>query len=534
MKALKRIICTVLVIAILAGLTAGMALAAGTVAYGAGTVSASVLNIRSGPGTNYSVASTVKNGSTVVVLEKTTSAWYKINYNGTVGYVSSQYLTGVSTQKDFSGTGKVNDTGVRWRSTASTSGSVLGVIAKGTEVEIIGIDSGWYHLSYSGKTGYMRSDYITLSKIGSKAAEPAKTQETVKEEAPAAKTEEKKEEAKTETAEGTAAVVNANYVNFRTGPGTSYSVIRMLNSNTEVTVLEESSGWYKLSYNGTTGYMSSRYVTKKAAAANQPSVAETAVKQEKENKEAAEKAAAEQAAKEAAEKAAAEQAAKEAAEKAAKEAAEKAEAEKAAEKPDEERPAMVTGTYVNVRAGAGTDKTVIDCLKRGTRLTVLNEVNGWYKVKFNGTVGYMSADYVSLITEEESKKETVTQSKGEEIAAYAKQYSGYRYVYGGASPSTGFDCSGLVYYVYNHFGYSLPHGATSQYNKLTKYVNKADLQPGDLVFFSSNGFSSITHVGIYLGDGKFVHASGTNVGVIISDLNSSWYSAQYYGAKRVI
>ena len=80
----------------------------------------------------------------------------------------------------------------------------------------------------------------------------------------------------------------------------------------------------------------------------------------------------------------------------------------------------------------------------------------------------------------------------------------------------------------------MPHGATSQYNKLSQYVEKKDLQPGDLVFFSNNGFASITHVGIYLGNNKFIHAAGTSIGVIISDLSSSYYTSVYYGAKRVV
>jgi hypothetical protein len=201
----------------------------------------------------------------------------------------------------------------------------------------------------------------------------------------------------------------------------------------------------------------------------------------------------------------------------------------------------VTGNYVNFRSGPSTNYKVIATLKKGTKVDIVGKTSGWYKISYGGSTGYMSSTYVAVDdgTAAEDPEPVLasvapTNSKGAEIAEYTKQFAGYRYVYGGASPSGGFDCSGLVYYVYGKFGYSLPHGATSQYNKLSQYVEKKDLQPGDLVFFSNNGFASITHVGIYLGNNKFIHAAGTSIGVIISDLSSSYYTSVYYGAKRVV
>src|SRR6266581_2524632 len=99
--------------------------------------------------------------------------------------------------------------------------------------------------------------------------------------------------------------------------------------------------------------------------------------------------------------------------------------------------------------------------------------------------------------------------QGEKIARFAETFIGVRYVYGGSSPRTGFDCSGLVAYVYHHFGVSLPHYTVSQFAQ-GRRVARGALSPGDLVFF--NGLS---HVGIYVGKGRFVHAphSGTRVRV---------------------
>jgi cell wall-associated NlpC family hydrolase len=123
-------------------------------------------------------------------------------------------------------------------------------------------------------------------------------------------------------------------------------------------------------------------------------------------------------------------------------------------------------------------------------------------------------------------------ASGQEIVDYAMQFLGVKYVYGGTSPS-GFDCSGLVYYCYRHFGYSINRTATAQsYNGAT--VSSSDLQPGDLVFFKKRGSSNIGHVGIYVGNGQFIHAPHTGAVVKISSLASGYYKTQYWGARRIV
>lgn len=111
---------------------------------------------------------------------------------------------------------------------------------------------------------------------------------------------------------------------------------------------------------------------------------------------------------------------------------------------------------------------------------------------------------------------------------------GCRYVSGGQGPSK-FDCSGLVYYVYKQLGYNLEPGARNQWSILGDTVKRADLLPGDLLFFSDNGRASgIFHVGIYIGDGQFVHAANSRKGVIVTDIDEDWYASRYLGAKRPI
>ena len=123
---------------------------------------------------------------------------------------------------------------------------------------------------------------------------------------------------------------------------------------------------------------------------------------------------------------------------------------------------------------------------------------------------------------------------GEDVAEFALQYVGCRYVRGGQGPRK-FDCSGFVYYVYKHFGYDLKPGARNQWSLLDERISRDELLPGDLLFFSRNGrASSIFHVGIYIGDGQFVHAANSSDGLIVTDIDHAWYVNRYLGAKRVI
>ena len=134
---------------------------------------------------------------------------------------------------------------------------------------------------------------------------------------------------------------------------------------------------------------------------------------------------------------------------------------------------------------------------------------------------------------ETSNNKTST-NKTNEIVEYAMKYLGCDYVYGGSSPS-GFDCSGFTSYVYKKFGYNLSRSSGGQANDGTK-VNKADLQPGDLVIYKNQSLTKIGHVGIYIGNNKMIHASEPGVGVKITDIDSKAhkYPQRFVMGRRII
>lgn len=287
--------------------------------------------------------------------------------------------------------------------------------------------------------------------------------------------------------------VNASSLRLRSEASTSSETLDVFSKGTQVTVLEEAQdGWYKVSAGDLTGYMSADYlnVTLLNDAATAP-----------EDDDADEE-----------------------------DVSVYIEAEQAAG--SEQTLARVTTSVLNVRSGPGTGYDRLGKVYGGDVVTVLVQEDGWLEIQFEDLHGYVSAEYLTIL---DPNAPAQASSLGAELAERAKQYLGVPYVYGGASPS-GFDCSGLIYYICKTMGYSVPRTATPQWNAGYTKVSKADLQPGDLVFFTNTYHSSkyITHVGIYVGDGKFIHASSpTSGGVICSSLSESFYSKRYVGARRI-
>lgn len=191
---------------------------------------------------------------------------------------------------------------------------------------------------------------------------------------------------------------------------------------------------------------------------------------------------------------------------------------------------MVTTDSLNVRSSWSTNGKVLGEVTYGTELTVTGLCeNGWIQILYKGQTAYVSGKYVD---EYEEMDDYEASDDVLEIANFAMSFIGYPYVYGAESPSTGFDCSGLMYYVFKEFGYNLHRVADDQMENDGYAVSRRDLQVGDLVFFGSGSYAD--HVGMYIGNNNFVHAANPSSGVRISSMNETYYAERYLCARRII
>ena len=201
-----------------------------------GTVTASSLNVRSGPSTSYTVVTTVKKNDKVNILQSS-NGWYKIETSsGKQGWVSSSYISASNSNTNNSTNNNtqsniaiVNTDGLNFRNGAGTSYSIIKVLNKGEKVEVISESNGWSKVKHDSRLGYVASQYI----------DKATTNYTIKE-------------------------VNTDGLNVRKGPSTSYESIGKIDKGTSVEVISESDGWSKINYKNTTAYVATRYLDKKS------------------------------------------------------------------------------------------------------------------------------------------------------------------------------------------------------------------------------------------------------------------------------
>ncbi len=535
-----------------------------------GTVTGSQVNIRKGPGTGYGVVDCLSKGTEIEVTDMSNSSWYAVEIDGLTGFMSSAYIsvqeqsyvdipvTGGSSQDSDA---YINAMYVRFRSGPGSDYSILGEYNKGKAVTVTGDYGDWTACTIDGREGFVFASYVTggsytapkpnysgtvdiyldsyvpdyedeypvmpaptASPTPSPTAEPedeyaelpvstpaptptpvptdvpvptpAPTDKPVATPAPtpvptpAPTPTPAPVQAETQ-AKG---FINANYVRFRTGPSTGYSIIDSYNKGTSLTITGTSGEWTACDINGMSGYVFSQYVTKtteasvvkpdagedKPVATPAPTPTPTPVVQQ------------------------------------------------------EKKAGYVSGNSVRMRDGASMTSNILAELNYGNAVTITGISGDWTAVEYEGTSGYIYSQYVK--EGEYKKPETpsldtsATGSElGKQIVNFALQYVGYNYCWGGKSPDTGFDCSGLVYYTYQQFGYTLNRVAADQ---ALNGVHVDELQPGDVLCFYS-GSSYIGHSGIYIGDGKFVHAANSATGVIISSLDG-YYGARGYEARRIV
>lgn len=180
---------------------------------------------------------------------------------------------------------------------------------------------------------------------------------------------------------------------------------------------------------------------------------------------------------------------------------------------------VTVSTYLNVRSAGNTGAPIIGKLYNGTQVTITYNVNGWDKITYSGTTGWVSHQYIRI-------------DKAQTVMTATKSQIGVPYIFGTESPYKSFDCSGLTMYAYSQVGISLPHSSSAQAT-YGWWVSRSSLMPGDLLFFSTDGSGRITHCGVYVGNNLFISAQSGAGAVKEASLTNSYWSGAYVTARRL-
>ena len=486
-----------------------------------GAINAMYVRFRSGPGSGYSVLGEYNRGKPVSIVGEV-DAWIACIIDGVQGYVYSDYVSwdeaaavvNVVPRKP-GGSVVIVDEWSDEKPVRRTSGKTVSQTQESageTQSDSItffeepeAAENGWTEEALETEQPVKRSPAVrTQTEAPTASPAPAETQAPAPTPTPAVTpaAEEKKtdipEPQNVFSAEG---FITGDYVRFRRGAGTNYPIISSYNKGTALTVYGSTGDWIACTIEGRNGYVHSDYVAWESEAEEEtPALQE--IQAEGTDEESPEHKTA-------------------------------TNVQESAVTPVEggSTAGYITGNNVRMRSGPSMTSAIKGELFFGNAVTITGTVGDWTAVEYDGEKGYIYSQYVK--DGEYSYNKVAASSsgsaEGKEIAEYALQFVGYNYTWGGASPATGFDCSGLVYYVYKQFGYTLNRVAEDQANN---GVPVTELEPGDILcFYSGNDY--IGHAGIYIGDGYFVHAQNSATGVVVTSL-SGYYSDRGYEARRIV
>lgn len=393
------------------------------------------------------------------------------------GFLKKSFSIGLAlalcaTSNVFAATkGKINADDVNLRTQASTSSDVIKRLSNGVTVTVTENKDGWYKLA----TAAGGVAYVKQEFVTLTQAD---------------------------------AIVDEEFINVREAADISSSVIGVVSLGQTITVTGIEGDWYTVTYNGQNGFVYNDDltggmldmlggVTAKAKTVQPPAAQEADVET------------------------------------------------------DNGVYVVINSSSLNLREEANTDSEIIDCYPNGYTFDIVGIADGgWIKViDDSDRIGYVKSEFVDFkngakpdnTVYDDSRASRVDYSneapatvKANEMIGYAKQFIGTPYVYGGTSLTSGVDCSGFIYSVYKDFGISLDRRSRDQINDGPR-VAKEDLRPGDLVFFNTGGESEISHVGMYIGNGEYIHSTnGAANGVTISDINSDYALNTYVGAARIL
>ncbi|EHK2440950.1 SH3 domain-containing protein [Clostridium perfringens] len=484
------------------------------------------LRIRKSPSTSSDVVGYLTNGE-VFNIDGKEGLWYKINANGKVGYIHGDYVkevsgnsnsssnnSGSNSNLDTSLAGKkgtvVNvSTSLRVRQSPSTNSSVVGSLRGGQTFEIKGKSGSWYYINANGTTGYIHGDYVQVGENSSNNG---------------GQSSENNSGMDTSLAGKTGKVVNVSTsLRIRQSPSTNSSVVGSLSAGQTFKINGKNGAWYNIDAQGTKGHVHGDYV--QVLSGNEGSNNSNNNQSGNSNNNL------------------------------------------------DESYNGKTGKVVNVttnlrlRSQPNTSSSVLAYLLPNEKFTLKGKTSsGWFKVNYNGKVGYLNEEYVKIVSSDEGSNGNqggstgggqVNQSKYEQVLSIMKSHIGSPYIYGGSGevltssllsslrrtfpdhaargfydiPSSylngnyrAFDCSGLMQWSFRQAGISLGRTTWDQINNGYE-VSPSNAKPGDLLFFSNLG-----HVGMYIGNGQWIEAP--NKGKFVSITSVPW--SKIGRARRVL
>jgi len=458
---------------------------------GKNKVTADVLRVRTAPNTSSSVSGRVYEGQTLNVIGQE-NGWVKINHNGQTGYVSGQFVSGVSantgatndtnqqTVQPASGNYTVNVSSLRVRTGPSTSHTTVASITKGQVVQVVGEVQDWFKINYAGQAAYISKDYVTKggsNENGSQGNNQNNNQNN-----------------NVTVQTGGTYVVNATSLRVRTGPAAYHSVIGGVLNGTTLNVVGSEGSWFKVNYQGKTGFVSGEFVKFVKGGTATP------------------------------------------------------EQPKQPEKPNQGAIGdyYINASALNVRSGEGTNYRIIGALSQGQKVQVISENSGWSKINYNGQNGYIGTRFLSKTpvggaVDKPNNNNNNNQNNNNQnnnntgnnsgdtssLLAYAKSMQGVPYVWGGTS-ANGVDCSGYIYHVFKKFGHNISRQSVAGY--WSSLPKTSSPQPGDLIYFQNTYKAGPSHMDIYLGGGSFIQAG--DKGVAIASLSNSYWKSHFLGYTK--
>lgn len=471
------------------------------------------VNVRDAIGFNGSIVTTLDEGVAVTVLDGPVMAedgsyWYYVAAVGIEGWIISDYLA--LPPGSYAQIVNTGGDGVNVRAAASVESGIITTLHEGTSVEIVdgpitGDDgASWMLIDFEGITGWVHTNFVAdAATAGSGSSDEA---------------------ARITNVSWTAYVVGTegHGLRIRTASSLDSETLAVIPEGAAVNILAgdiygaDGSAWYNVEFEGIVGYSMASYLGDSAPVYEEPAAEAPAVE------------------------------------------------EVVAEPATEESGlwpganAQVTGTGgggINLRYEAGYNGGVVTVIPEGSVVAVLEgpiwdgSGSPWYQVEYSGMTGWAHGGYlvyteagptegaeveaVEVEVEVEPEPEApVESSVGAAIVNEALRYVGLPYVWGGTTPA-GFDCSGFTWYVLNNvLGSGISRSLEVQAVSGV-YVSQSELAPGDLVFFQNTYKWGLSHVGIYIGGGQFVHAGSERTGVLVNDLDDSYWGPRYYTARRI-